>query len=189
MLVDGDEKNVSSANAFYGRHRDTFAFAPLAIQAWIDRDSVDPLISNEFMADEIDLLTIDGDGNDYWIWEAIQCISPRGVVVEYDNSWSPEDAVSMQYDPDFVWRSQEPGMPECGASLAAFVSLARRKGYRLVGSQMQCFNAFFLRADVGCEVFPEVSIESCLTHPIHASRKAKRLASPDAPVLKRWVRA
>ena len=94
----------------------------------------------------------------------------------------------MQYDPDFVWRSHEPGMPEYGAPLAAFVSLARRKGYRLVGSQMRCFNAFFLRADVGCEVFPEVSIESCLMHPIHATRKALRLARPDAPVLKRWVR-
>ena len=140
------------------------------------------------MRGEIDLLTIDLDGNDYWIWDAIQCISPRVVVVEYDNSWGPEDAVSMQYDRDFVWRNQYPGMPECGASLAAFVSLARRKGYRLVGSQMRCFNAFFLRADVGCDVFPEVSIESCLTHPSHASRKTLRLARPDAPVLKRWVR-
>ena len=64
LLVDGDEKNVSSANAFYSRHRDAFDFAPLAIQAWIDRDSVDPLISNEFMVVEIDLLTIDVDGND-----------------------------------------------------------------------------------------------------------------------------
>jgi hypothetical protein len=188
LLVDGDERNVAVANDFYGRHRDTFAFAPSVVQRWIDRDTVDDLLRQQSMTGEIDLLTIDIDGNDYWIWQAIECVSPRVVVVEYDNSWGPDEAVSMHYDPEYVFRVSEPGMPHCGASLAAFVSLARQKGYRLVGSQLRCFNAFFLRDDVGRDVFPEVSVASCLTDRMHAIRKGIRLSRPDSPLLKRWVR-
>jgi len=188
LLVDGSEQNVAVGNDFYQLHRDTYAFAPRVVQHWIDRDTVDGFLRDQGLAGEIDLLTIDIDGNDYWIWEAIQCVSPRVVVVEYCNSWGPDEPVSMRYDRDYVWRIEEPGMPHSGASLAAFVALARRKGYRLVGSQMRCFNAFFVRADLGADILPEVSIESCLTHEAHAVRKALRLSRPDSPLLERFVR-
>jgi hypothetical protein len=187
LLVDGDEENVAAAAAFYGGHRDTYAFAPRAVRRWIDRETVDAFIRDQGMDGEIDLLTIDIDGNDYWIWEAIDSASPRVVVVEYDNSWGPDDAVAMRYDRDFVCRVTEPGMPTCGASLAAFASLGRRKGYRLVGCQMRCFNAFFVRDDVGRDVLPEVPVASCLTHGMAEWRRALRLSRAHSPLLKRFV--
>jgi hypothetical protein len=48
-----------------------------------------------------------------------------------------------------------------GASLPAFVKLARRKGYRLIGCNGIGHNAFFLREDVGRDYFPERDAEDC----------------------------
>jgi len=187
VLVDGDEGNIAIADEFYARHRETHGFPPRAVKHWIERETIDRFLRDHGMAGEIDVLTIDIDGNDYWIWNAIECSAPRVVVVEYDNSWGPDDSVTMRYEADFVCRTTEPGMPHCGASLAAFVGLGRRKGYRLVGSQMRCFNAFFVRDDIGRACLPEASVESCLTHGMAAWRRAVRLASPDSPLLARFV--
>jgi hypothetical protein len=58
------------------------------------------------------------------------------------------------------------GMPNfCGASLAAFTKLARRKGYRLVGCNRYGFNAFFVRADLGVKELPEIPVADCFKHP------------------------
>ena len=187
LLVDGDDRNIAIANEFYSRHRETFGFVPKAVKHWIERETIDRFLHDQGMAGEIDVLTVDIDGNDYWIWNAIECSSPRVVVVEYDNAWGPDDSVTMRYESDFVWRISEPGMPHGGASLAAFVGLGRRKGYRLVGSQMRCFNAFFVRDDIGRDCLPEVSVESCLTHDMATWRRELRLSRPESPLLERFV--
>jgi hypothetical protein len=186
LLVDGDDANVATANHFYGLHRDTYAFAPRAVRQWIARESVDRFLREQGMAGEIDLLTIDIDGNDYWIWQAIECVSPRVVVVEYENAWGPDEAMTMRYDSGYVWRIEEPGMPHSGASLAAFAKLARAKGYRLVGCQSRCFNAFFVRDDIGRDVLPEVPVASCLTSSMSVYRQALRHSRPHSPVLERF---
>lgn len=187
LLVDGNERNVAIANEFYGLHRDTYAFAPRAVQQWIARETVDGFLRDQGMTGDIDLLTVDIDGNDYWVWQAIESVSPRVVVVEYDNAWAADEPVTMRYDRDYVWRVTEPGMPHGGASLAAFAALGRSKGYRLVGCQMRCFNAFFVRDDVGRDVLPEVTVASCLTHESHAFRLALRRSRPHSPLLERFV--
>ena len=188
LLVDGDDRNVEAARQFYGLHRDTYAFAPKAVRQWIAKETVDGFLRDQGMTGEIDLLTIDIDGNDYWIWQAIECVSPRVVVVEYENAWGADEAVTMRYDSGYVWRIEEPGMPHSGASLAAFAKLARTKGYRLVGCQSRCFNAFFVRDDVGRDVLPEVPVAACLTSGVSVCRQALRHSRPHSPVLERFVR-
>lgn len=110
----------------------------------------------------IDLLSIDIDGMDYWIWEAIRVISPRVVVVEYQTSWHSEESVTVPYNEGF---RADGDYTYAGASLLAFVRLGKKRGYRLVGCERYCFNAFFLRNGVGEEIFPEVTVAECLRHP------------------------
>src|SRR5258708_21162377 len=113
----------------------------------------------------------------YWIWRAIDFIRPRVVVLEYNWIWGTERSVSIPYMSDFV--NWDPGGTKggngniyFGASLPAFVKLAREKGYRLVGCEAWGFNAFFIRTDVGEDVFCEIDASQCFEMPMQ--QKARR---------------
>jgi hypothetical protein len=165
LLVDGNLDNVKKGMDFYSTHPDTFSFPPKMVHAWVDRETVNDLIFGNRISGEIDLLSIDLDGVDYWIWEAIEVIQPRVVVAETQCIWGHEHSVSVPYRRDFSSPLVKGFGVYSGASLPAFVRLGRRKGYRLVGTQALGFNAFFVRADIGQEVLPEVSAKSCLDRP------------------------
>ena len=88
-----------------------------------------------------DLLSIDIDGNDYWVWRAIATVwRPRVVVIEYNASEGPDVSTSIVYDPAFVW-SETAYM---GASLLALATLAGSHGYTLVACDSRGVNAFFV---------------------------------------------
>jgi hypothetical protein len=178
LLVDGDPRNVASGRAFFGVARDTWAFPPKFVHAWIDAENVNDVVSGHGFVGEIDLLSVDIDGNDYWVWKALDCVRPRVVVIEYHNIWGPDRAVTIPYRSDFK-RS-----PVCrdyaGASLGAMVRLGRAKGYRLVGSNRYCFNAFFVRDDVGHALLPEVQPDWCLRHPLAQTARQARLPAVSA---------
>jgi hypothetical protein len=165
LLFDGDEGNVERGRAFYRSHPDTFLFPPRFVHAWIDRDNVNSLISGENISGEIDLLSLDIDGIDYWLWQALSVVRPRVVVAEVQAIWADSRAVTVPYRSDFRAEYVDGFGIYSGASLPAFVKLAKSKGYRLIGTQRYGFNAFFLRDDVGVDIFPEVSATACLQHP------------------------
>ncbi|MEP7170053.1 MAG: hypothetical protein ABI855_11835, partial [Bacteroidota bacterium] len=62
-----------------------------------------------------------------------------------------------------------------GASLPAFIKLAKKKGYRLIGVEKYGFNAFFMRNDVGHDIFPEENILNCVDLPFVKWAKEKFL--------------
>jgi hypothetical protein len=105
-------------------------------------------------------------GVDYWIWDAINSISPRVVIAEVQVMWGAERSVTVPYRSDFRAQFFDKYPIYGGASLSAFVKLAKQNGYRLIGCQRYGFNAVFLRNDVGQSLFPEVSAQDCLKHPI-----------------------
>ncbi len=172
VLFDGDERQLALGRRYYASHPDTFTHPPALVNAWITPDTVDGLIRAQGLSGEIDLLSLDMDGVDYWVWEAIEAVRPRVVVAEVQIVWGAEAAVTVPRDPGFVAEYADGAGIYCGASLPAFVKLARRKGYRLVGAQRYGFNAFFVRDDLGADVFPEVDAASCLRHPF--AQEAKR---------------
>ena len=160
LLFDGNEQNIASGQRFYARCRDTYSRPPTLVHAWITADNVNSLVSDHQFDGEIDLLSLDLDGMDYWIWKALTCIRPRVVILEFTALWGPYKAVTLPYKPDF--RINWDREPWChGASLAAFVKLGRDRGYRLVGTNRFGFNAIFVRADVGRDLLPEVSPADC----------------------------
>ncbi len=155
-LFDGNAAKIRTGRAFYARHLNTLSHPPRLIHAWIDTENVNALIAAQGITGEIDLLSLDMDGVDYWICKAITCVMPRVIVLEYNARLGPERALSIPNRSDFVAQAGH-----WGASLAAFVRLNRQKGYRLVGCDRSGINAFFLRTGIAEDIFPEVSPEVC----------------------------
>ena len=95
------------------------------------------------------------------IWKKLDVIRPRVVVVEFLSIWKDERSVTVPYRSDFD-RHKGPHMDFYGASLAAFVSLANEKGYRLVACNKYGFNAVFIKNELGLELIPTLSVKECL---------------------------
>lgn len=115
----------------------------------LTREDVNEFVSECGFAGEIDLLSIDIDGMDYWVWQALTACNPRLVAIEYNWLFGAERAVTVPYNPEFdVDKVSQRSYH--GASLAALVDLGRSKGYRLVATER--VNAFFLRHDVAPEI-------------------------------------
>jgi hypothetical protein len=125
--------------------------------AFIDRENINGLIRDAGIEGDIGLFSVDLDGNDYWVLEAIDVVSPRTLVVEYNSTFGPEAAVTVPYDPAFVRSEKHWSWLYWGASLAAMTRLANQKGYALVGGNRAGNNAFFVRRDLLGEI-PELSV-------------------------------
>jgi len=148
VMVEGDVDFAAAA-------RENYRACPSVRvqQAFVTRENAGALLDQAGADREADLFSIDIDGNDYWIWDALEDFRPRVVVVEY-NDFFGEKAVTIPYDPQFRHRAKTPRY-YCGASLAAYVRLARRRGYALVGGE-SC-NAFFVRTEARRGAVREVS--------------------------------
>lgn len=113
------------------------------LETLITRDNIDKLIGS-VLKGEIGLLSIDIDGNDLYAWERIEVISPCVVIIEYNAKFPPPIRWSIDYDEKHVWNSTD----YMGASLAALADLGKKKGYQLVGCNLNGTNAFFVRKDL-----------------------------------------
>ena len=153
LILDGGSDHVEFLEASGLRWRHEIQ----AVSAFIDRDNIDALIGGAGISGDIGLLSVDIDGNDYWVLEAIESVSPRILVTEYNSALGPDRAVTVPYDPAFRRLEKHHSGLYWGASLAALESLARRKGYALVGGNHAGNNAFFVRRDVLGEL-PEVEV-------------------------------
>lgn len=115
-------------------------------QAFITRDNIKSLFEELNIPGEPDLLSIDIDGNDYWIWETLRHYSPRVVVVEYNASLGPHVEWVMPYNEQHFWNGDVGHF--FGASLKSFELLGRKLGYSLVACNLTGANAFFVRNDL-----------------------------------------
>lgn len=154
LVIDGSEAHVRSIKA----DDISWRFELEARCAFVTRENINALIRDAGFSDDIGLLSVDIDGNDYWVWQEIDVVSPRIVVAEYNSLWGPARAVTVPYDPQFVRSRKHHSNLFYGASLAALDRLARTKGYSLVGGNSAGNNAFFVRDDVR-GAMPAVTVE------------------------------
>ena len=124
LVIDGSAANVASIkqDPIYWRYN------LKAECAFITRGNINDTIRRQGVFGDIGLLSVDIDGNDYWVWQAIDCVSPRIVVAEYNALFGAIAAVSVPYDNSF-----ERGRAHCsnlywGCSLAALDASRRDKG-------------------------------------------------------------
>lgn len=160
-LFDGSESNVNEGHEFFRKSKDTFLFPPKFTRAWVTAENVNSVIQEAGVKGDIDLLALDIDGMDYWVWKEIECIKPRVVVCETHGIIGAEDALTVPYNPDFVITTPD----YHSASLAAMTKLAKEKGYRLIGTHRYGFNAFFILNEIGDDIFPSVTPAECLQDP------------------------
>ena len=144
LVIDGSAANISAIKA----DDISWRFELTARCAFVTRDNINDLIGEEGFRGDIGLLSVDIDGNDYWVWQAIDVVQPRIVVAEYNSLWGPDRKVTVPYDPEFVRGRKHYSNLYYGASLAALEHLGRTKGYSLVGGNSAGNNAFFVRDDV-----------------------------------------
>ena len=165
-LFDGSEDNVKSGQNFFAKHKQTFLMPPTFKKAWFTAENVNQVLTDSGAIGEVDLLSLDIDGMDYWVWKAIECIQPRVCVFETHNAIPSHLSITAKYDPNFYYLNQPVDQQDYrSASLLATVKLSQAKGYRLIGSHRYGFNCFFMRNDIGQNYFPEVSVESCHDNP------------------------
>lgn len=119
-----------------------------AATSFITRENIDELLVRHGLTGDVGLLSIDIDGNDYWVWEAVSKMSPRIVVIEYNSRLGSEKAITIPYSPDFTREKAHYSMIYFGASLNALIKLGIRKGYSFVGCNSAGINAYFVRQDI-----------------------------------------
>jgi hypothetical protein len=156
LVMDGNPDNIAAIRRrdIYWRHDLT------AAAAFITSANINDLLREHGFLGDIGLLSIDIDGNDYWVWRAIDVASPRIVVVEYNSRLGPGRAVTVPYKKDFDRSRVHFSMIYYGASLRALWKLGREKGYELICCNSAGNNAFFVRRDVLPSSIPPLSVDA-----------------------------
>jgi len=165
-FIDGNESDIARGRAFYKGHPDTWTYPPVFVCAMINRENINQLLTEASVPPEIDFMSIDINGNDYWVWDAISVTSPKVVIIETHIEFGMNNIV-VPYDKDYVYPGRHPDYH--GASPVAMEKLARRKGYRLVGANRYGFNTIYVREGLA-SMLPAVSVESILSHPRNKQR-------------------
>jgi hypothetical protein len=143
MIIDGSPQNIKYVQG----DKIYWQYDLQARCEWVTRENVSSLISGSGFSEDIGLLSIDIDGNDYWIWEALQSTKPRIVIVEYNSVFGLRP-IAVPYRENFQRTAAHYSNLYFGCSLSALDHLAKKKGYILVGSSIWGQNAFFIRSDI-----------------------------------------
>ena len=180
--VEGDTNAVHRSELWFSRHRSTMFSPPKLIQAWLAEDTASGILASSGFGDA-DLLSIDVDGIDYWIWEKLE-FRPQIVVVEFNPLWEAGTALTVPASEAFTSGARRvPGY--FGASLQAMADLGRRKGYTLVGTNALGFNAFFIADELQARLLLDTpSIEVELAKPLAQRQREMFLRSASHL---RWV--
>jgi hypothetical protein len=141
LVLDGNKEHIEYIKKDMSVY---WAHNLKAEHVFITKDNINDTIVKNGIPKDIGLLSIDIDGNDYWIWEAISEVKPRIVICEFNALFGPIDKVSIPYKEDFVRDSFHYSNIYYGASLAALEFLGKQKGYALVGINSTGNNAFFV---------------------------------------------
>jgi hypothetical protein len=138
VMIEADDR-------MYDQLRQTYESFPVScVHSMVDRENIAPTLDRLDVPESLDLLSIDIDGNDYYIWEALGGLRASVVVIEYNASFGREISKTIAYNGKHVWRKDR----YYGASLPALEKLGARLGYVLLGTERRGVNAFFVRRDL-----------------------------------------
>lgn len=155
LVMDGSQGNVNLI-----RYSEYFWKYDLQVRAsFIDRDNINGLIAESGLADDLGILHIDLDGNDYWIWKCLTVTNPIIVILEYNSVFGRDRPVTIPYDASFRRARGHFSQLYWGCSLAAFCHLAAEKGYAFLGCNSAGNNAYFVQRDRLVEPLREITLE------------------------------
>ena len=156
FVMDGSEENVAQikSSEYFWRYE------LAAKAAFINRENVNDLVASAGFEREIGILHIDLDGNDYWIWQALDVVSPTIAILEYNSVLGIDRPITIPYDADFFRTKAHYSNHYYGSSLRAIYQLSLAKGYSFVGCNGAGNNAYFVRNDKLNSTIPVVSLEA-----------------------------
>jgi len=143
-LLENVQKDIKFFKKILTRTKRSSAFHRDIKIEKVTAENIQHLFQKYKVPKNFDLLSIDIDYNDYWVWNAIVDYFPRVVVIEYNSSIPPTESRVVPYDPNAKWD----GTNYFGASLLALTNLGLSKGYDLVGCDSRGVNAFFVKSDL-----------------------------------------
>lgn len=166
LILDGSQEHIKNIQKeeLYWRH-DLQAKC-----AFIDKDNINQLIEDAGFSGELGLLSVDIDGNDYWVWQGINVVNPMIVVCEYNAILGDKHELTVPYKKDFQRSKAHQSLLYFGASLQALIQLGKEKGYKFIGTASNGCNAFFVRED--CFKTIEDKFNSIWIYPL-AAREAR----------------
>jgi len=170
LVIDGSQEHIQyiKNDPIYWKHN------LKAECAFITKDNINELITKNGIKGDIGILSVDIDGNDYWVWQAINCISPRIVICEYNAIFGDTEKISVPYKQNFVWTNEHYSNLYWGASLPAFEYLGKKKGYTLIGCNTNGINAFFVRNDLVGDITTKSAKEAYNPTSVRQSRNEKK---------------
>ena len=107
--IEGNEADVREANLWFSRNRSTMFDSPRIISEWLSPANLTGILTRESFGEDVDLVSIDVDGIDYWLWEALPT-HPRIVVVEYNPIWEADQSVTVPATDDLCTTATRSGM-------------------------------------------------------------------------------
>ena len=143
FIIDGSSTFINHIrnSLFYWR------YSLKAAESFITAENINQLLVDNGIVGQIGLLSIDIDGNDYWVWKAITAAEADIVVIEYNSLFGSERTITVPYKPDFRREEAHYSYLYFGASLAALCDLALEKGYAFVGCNQAGVNAYFVKEE------------------------------------------
>lgn len=143
LIMDGSESNMQSVRneMLYWKYDLT------AVATFITAENINGLLLDNGFKGEIGLLHIDIDGNDYWVWKAINVVQPILVIVEYNSVFGDQNPWTTPYNPSFIRTKAHFSNLYFGSSITSLCDLAEEKGYSFIGCNSNGNNAYFVRKD------------------------------------------
>jgi hypothetical protein len=146
LVIDGELKNIEKIL----KDEVSWQFDLHSVHKFITKDNINQTIE-DFLAKgynrEIGILSVDIDGNDYWVLDSINVINPVILIVEYNAVFGPTNKWTIPYSENFYGINEHSSRNYWGASLNAFCHIAEKKGYTLIGCNSNGNNAYFVRND------------------------------------------
>jgi hypothetical protein len=141
LLIEGSAKLVERAR----RVVLGYSIGAECHNMFVTKESVRKLKELSLHADP-DVFSLDIDGNDYYIAEAVlkSGFRPKIFVVEYNSVYGPERSVTVEYKSDFVFTKEHPTHLYYGVSIAGWRTFFERNGYRFVTVDRNGVNGFFV---------------------------------------------
>jgi len=87
LLIDANKDWVESAKSFFNTKLGDGVNKVKVVDSFVTAENINKTLLDNNVSGEIDLLSIDIDSNDYWVWKSITAVSPRVVVVEYNSAF------------------------------------------------------------------------------------------------------
>ncbi|MDB5120200.1 MAG: hypothetical protein JWN56_1418 [Sphingobacteriales bacterium] len=141
LVIDGSEQNIK-----YIQNDPIFwKYNLQAVQSFVTKNNINQIITSAGFTGEIGILSIDIDGNDYWIWETISVIKPVMVIIEFNAVFGIDRPITIPYSKNFIRQEAHYSYLYFGASLSALVRLAILKGYTFIGTNSASVNAYFIK--------------------------------------------